>query len=1173
VDKGATLGGNGTLDGNLNVANGGHVAPGASGIGTLTVDGNATFAANSVLDYQFGAPGANIHTLGSGDAIDVGGNLTLDGVTLNVTNTGSMGPGLYNIFTYGGTLTESNGGLTIGSGAPANQNLQIQSDTGAKQINLLDSWSAALQFWDADGAPNGTTGGDGTWSMTSKNWTDANHDVDDRMTPQPGFAIFAGTPGTVRIDHHAGDISATGVQFAVDGYQTQGDALTLVADGGTNPTIRVGDGSSAGAKMTATVHNVLAGHDGLTKTDLGTLVLAGANTFSGGVHINGGTLSVSKDANLGDAGNAITLAGGTLENTAAFSSGRNVSLTDGTFQTDADLTASGVISGSGGLSKAGTGTLILTVANTYTGGTTIQAGTLEIGNGGKTGAITGDVTDHGELAFDRSDALVYSHVISGNGTVAQKGPGTLTLTGANTYTGGTKIAAGTVVAGNNTALGTGKVDMAAGTTLAFAQDGVALVNAFTLNGDPAVDVAGGRTGKLGGAIADGSSPGMLEKTGSGRLVLTGANTYTGGTTIQAGTLQIGAGGKAGSLSGDVTNHSVLVFDRGDELTFAGAISGTGSLIQQGAGTLVLTGANTYSGGTTVTAGTLKGNTQSLAGAIADHGALVFAQASDGVFHGTVSGQGALTKAGSGVLTLDGANPFTGNTTVAAGSLLVGDASHPKATLAGRVIVAKGATVGGHGTLGAVDTSGTVRPGGSIGTLHVTGDATFEPGSTFAIDAAPDGSADKLVVGGKTTIKSGSALVLTHAANYALDTQYVLIDAKGGISGQFSTSNDDLPFLDPKLGYQSNQLVFSLQRNQMSLASVAVTPNQVATATAADQIDLTNPLARALVQLDAPAARAAFDTLSGDLYASQQTARINDSRFIRQTMDQRLEQGHEDADSTHIAGTKVDAWAHAWGHWGTVDSHGNAAPISDNGDGLLIGADIPIGAQGRVGLTAGATRNSLRVRDSATSVRGTSQWLGAFAGVQTGALSWRGGIAYGWNELPFHRQVQFPGVRDRLTSSAAGSTITGYAEGAWTITFANGDIQPFLNVADTWIKSRAATETGGPAALHIAAQTETITVGTVGARGSWRVADRVNLHATIGWRRASGDTTPHRRLRFVAGGPAFDVQGVPVAKHAAIAKVGVGWKLAHNVRIDADYAGLWGDGSKDQAAKLNLSVRF
>ena len=243
-----------------------------------------------------------------------------------------------------------------------------------------------------------------------------------------------------------------------------------------------------------------------------------------------------------------------------------------------------VISGAGGLVKSGDeGTLVLTADNTYTGNTLIAGGTLQVGNGGTTGSILGNVTNNGTLDFNRADGLTFGGVISGSGDLKLTGTGTVTLTGSNTYTGGTAISAGTLQIGNGG--GTGSI------TGSVTNDAALVFN---------------RSNNLsfGGEI---SGTGTVTKLGAATLTLTGNNTYTGGTTISAGTLRIGNGGATGSIAGDVVNNAALVVNRSGGLTLGGQISGTGTLTKLGTGTLTLTGSNSYAGGTFVRNGVLAVN--------------------------------------------------------------------------------------------------------------------------------------------------------------------------------------------------------------------------------------------------------------------------------------------------------------------------------------------------------------------------------------------------------------------------------------------------------------------------------------------------------------------------------------------------------------------------------------
>lgn len=394
VASGAQLGGNGTLGGNVTVASGGIVSPGpaAQQVGTLAIGGNLALSSGSILNYEFGQ--ANISGSQLNDLITVGGNLTLGG-TLNITEAagGKFEGGLYRIFDYSGSLT--NLGLALGT-APVT-GLSVQTDV-PNQINLVYPPSGGapvvggLDFWNgtASATSDGVIhGGDGTWqsSAGNRNWTDVNASVNGPFA-DGSFAIFTSTPGHVTVDNSLGAVTVSGMQFAVDGYQVSGDPITLL---GTQALIRVGDGSPDSLGFVATISAPLAGGAMLVKDDAGTLVLSGANTYTGGTRIQGGTVQVSTDSNLGAASGPLTLAGGVLENTASFTSARSVTVENsGHITTDAgtELTLSGPFGGNGTLTKYGAGTLALTGSGTFSGQAQITAGTLSVDGSVPGAAVT-----------------------------------------------------------------------------------------------------------------------------------------------------------------------------------------------------------------------------------------------------------------------------------------------------------------------------------------------------------------------------------------------------------------------------------------------------------------------------------------------------------------------------------------------------------------------------------------------------------------------------------------------------------------------------------------------------------------------------------------------------------------------------------------------------------------
>ncbi|KKK80070.1 hypothetical protein LCGC14_2827170, partial [marine sediment metagenome] len=362
------------------------------------------------------------------------------------------------------------------------------------------------------------------------------------------------------------------------------------------------------------------------------------------------------------------------------------------------------VGGVGSLKKLGSGTFTLTGANTYSDGTIVDGGTLGLAHSSAagTGAITvlGSTIDYADTVnvanpIDLQNDVTLN-VATGGATqsgpigetggsfgVTKTGSGTLTLTGNNSYAGGTTINGGIIAVSADANLGA--------TTGALTFDGGDLQFGASFDLDPAraiaINAGGGkiRTNVFVTTISQGiTGAGGLVKEGTGTLTLTGGNTYSGGTTVNNGTLQIGNGGTTGSITGDVAVNSgdVLAFNRSNNLTFGGVISGTGNVTKRGAGTLTVTGTNTYSGGTIIEGGTLSissdGNLGDTSGPVTFEGGTlrtetlwtifpvsrpfvangadaVFDIASNGILNGGISGTGGLVVTGSLIVQT---TPFT-----------------------------------------------------------------------------------------------------------------------------------------------------------------------------------------------------------------------------------------------------------------------------------------------------------------------------------------------------------------------------------------------------------------------------------------------------------------------------------------------------------------------------------
>ncbi|MFZ1179929.1 MAG: autotransporter-associated beta strand repeat-containing protein, partial [Herbaspirillum sp.] len=562
----------------------------------------------------------------------------------------------------------------------------------------------------------------------------------------PNISLSASAANISTADIAGGNtLTLDTVLSAAGGFNKIGDGTVVLIrantyTGGTTisaGTLQLGNGGSSGSIVgditdnaalvinrsdSMTLASVISGTGTLTQAGSGTTILTGNNTYAGGSTISAGTLSISKDINLGAADGPLTFqSGGTLLTTAGIVSTRNVNLAgDGTINNGGNVdTFSEVFSGAGSLIAAGGGTTILTGDNTYAGGTTISAGTLQLGNGGSSGSIVGNIIDNAALVIKRSDSVTLAGVISGTGTLTQAGGGTTILTGDNTYAGGTTISAGTLQLGDGGS---------SGSIVGNITDNAALV------------INRGENVTLAGVI---SGSGTLTQAGSGTTILTANNTYAGGTTISAGTLSIAndanlgaagssltiaSGGTLLTTAGIVSARNVNLtgngtIDNGGNVdTFSGVFSGAGSLTVAGSGTIILTADNTYAGGTTISAGTLQlgdgGGGGSIVGNITDNAVLVIKRSDSVTVAGVISGSGSLTQAGGGTTILTGNNTYTGNTTVSAGTLLVNGSIASQTTT-----VSSGATLGGSGNIGgdvSIQDGAHLSPGNSPGTLGIAG---------------------------------------------------------------------------------------------------------------------------------------------------------------------------------------------------------------------------------------------------------------------------------------------------------------------------------------------------------------------------------------------------------------------------------------------------------------------
>ncbi|MEZ0255746.1 MAG: autotransporter-associated beta strand repeat-containing protein [Chthoniobacter sp.] len=675
VGSSGTLGGSGSLSGLVTVNSGGTIQAGdLDGNGSLGLAGGLNFLSFGTINVgQIAEAQPNILNVGTLTT----GNF-ISSITINVI-TSSLS-GYVNGVPY--TLVNYTGGAIQGPVGFSAFQLGTVAGTNSRTVGFLsDTGSSITLTLNADNPK--WTGFDANLGQSSSRWAALPFVFDWKL-------ISAGSP-TAYLE---GDT----VLFD---DSVVGSRTVSINDGDVHPSSVTFNNSTSVPYVLGVLGdaNGIAGTTPFIKSNTGTVTIIDSNSFTGGVRLNGGDIQLGNDLALGTL-NGLTFGTNVAAGTKLQLNGHSITLTgldsdpttpggatveNGAVGVDATLTldletVGGPLSGSphsvyaGVLQDGSTGRLFLTLtgdgslalagANTYTGLTTISGGTLQIGNGGTSGSLagTGGITNNGALIFDRSDSYSYTGNITGSGTLKVTGGGTLTLSGSMGATGGTTIDPTNILQiGNGGAGGSiaGAISVGTGSSLIF----------NTTN--PALVVAGNITGN--GALQQNNS--------SGVTILTGTGTYSGGTTITAGTLQIGNGGTAGSITGNVNDNGALVFNRSDSYGFAGNITGGGTLKVTGGGTLTATGSMGAGGGTTIDPTNILqigngGAGGSIAGAISigTGGSLIFNTTNPAlVVAGNITGNGSLQQNNSsGTTILTGTDNYTGGTTITAGTLQIGN---------------------------------------------------------------------------------------------------------------------------------------------------------------------------------------------------------------------------------------------------------------------------------------------------------------------------------------------------------------------------------------------------------------------------------------------------------------------------------------------------------------------
>jgi outer membrane autotransporter protein len=519
------------------------------------------------------------------------------------------------------------------------------------------------------------------------------------------------------------------------------------------------------------------------------------------------------------------------------------------------------------------------------------------------------------------------------------------------------------------------------------------------------------------------------------------------------------------------------------------------------------------------------------------------------------------------------------------------------------------TVNAEGEIdGAFDNSGLLHLTGSLtgittltnsGTVDLRGNgasqvldaqtATFKAGSVYGIDVDAAGGTDRIDVTGLATL-AGTVIVRagTTGGAYDLMTPYTILTA-GSIAGEFTGVTTDLAFLTPELDQQVDHVDLKLARNDLGFAEVGTTQNQQAAAAGAESLGAGNEIYDALLWLNKDQAGKAFDSLSGEGYASFESVSIQAAGVIADLVTERLDRAFGAAGESKPMAVSAYAdgpafpsgpardtgtWAALYGASATLPGDGNTSDAISTMGGFAGGLDGLLG-DWRLGAMLHVGRTSADVDDLDTSGKSTDYGAGLYGGRQWGDTTLSLGATYTRHDWDVSRGVDFQGLSETLSADYSTGTAQAFGKVSHAFRINTVSLIPYASFAYVNQNSDAFTENGGAAALQSGSNSidAAFTTLGLGSERTFAVGDMLlTAKAGLGWRHAYGDAPG--ATHTLSGGDSFFIVGASIPSDMVVLDAGLNFNVSPVTTLDITYKGQIGnDGAQAHALKGTWAMRF